>query len=369
MLAVGDHVRWAVSSSRYQRQEMLPGIGAEGQARLAAARVAIAGVGALGCAAADMLARAGAGLASAGGWLMLVDRDVVEWTNLQRQCLFGEADARAGAAKVEAAAGRLREVNAEVRVRAIAADVTGANAERVLGFAEDGGGPSLLLDGTDNFATRYVLNDLSVKHRVPYCYAGVVGTCGAQATFVPGVTGCLRCVVPTPPDPGATPGCDTAGVLGAAVQIVAGAQVADAIKILTGNAARLSGSMLSFDLWSNRRTRVALAADLECGCCAGGGFEFLGLEAEDSARLCGQNAVQVCGAPGADAAAEVIDLARLESRLAGLGPVVRSGVMLRFDPAELPGTRLTIFADGRAIVRGTSDPARARSVYARYVGA
>jgi molybdopterin-synthase adenylyltransferase len=354
-----------VTPSRYQRQIVLPGIGDQGQARLAAARVVIVGVGALGCASAEMLTRAGAGLAAAGGWLALLDRDVVEFTNLQRQCLYTEADARAGLPKVEAAAARLAAINSEVALRPLAADLTSANALRLLGCDQaTGAKPSLIIDGTDNFATRFLLNDIAVKFQIPFCYAGVVAGAGTQATFIPGQTGCLRCLLPTPPDPSSLATCDTAGVLAPAVQIVAGAQVADAIKILTGNEARLSHSVLSFDLWTNRRTRIAIPKpDPACPCCGQRIFEFLNAPADDElARLCGQNSVQVAGH-------SALDLALLAQRLEPWGGVARSGVMLRFDPADLPTTRFTIFADGRAIVRGTTDPARARSLYARYIGA
>ncbi len=338
---------------------MLTGIGTEGQARLRAAHVAILGMGALGCALADQIARAGVGM------LTLIDRDVVEWTNLQRQCLYSEADAVAGLAKVDAAVARLHAINAEVVLRPRAADATHANIEMLLGFGEsDVQRPAVLLDGTDNFATRYLLNDVAIKHGVAYCYAGVVASQGTQATFVPNVTACLRCLLPSPPSPGDTLTCDTAGVLGPAVHIVASAQVADAIKIITGNVGMLSGSLVSFDIWNNLRRRIALPApDPLCPCCGLRRFSYLEGTGtlDDAAQICGQETVQVWNQAA-------IDLEVLAHRLGPLGIIQRTRAMLRFDPADAPAIRLTIFPDGRALIKGTKDPARARTLYARYLG-
>jgi adenylyltransferase/sulfurtransferase len=357
--------------SRYARQHVLPDFGEAGQQRLAQSHVAIVGIGALGCALADHLARAGVGR------MTLIDRDVVDATNLQRQCLFTEDDAARALPKAEAALARVRAINTAVRVEAHAADLHAGNAESLLGLPGDA--PRVLLDGSDNFATRYLLNDLSVKHAIPYAYAGVVATRAAQATFVPGGA-CLRCVFPESPGPGAEPTCETAGVLGAVVAIVAGAQAVDALKLLLGRGDLLSGTMLEFDAWKNQRRRVDLssAKDPACPCCGLGRFEHLeGPHAADDAAICGQDAVQVWPRAGRDASGpehqrEPLSLAALAARVAPIAGTERSRFMLRITPRELvqgrPSMRLTVFPDGRAIVHGTTDPRVARAAYAKYVG-
>jgi adenylyltransferase/sulfurtransferase len=345
---------------RYHRQAMLPGIGVEGQRRLGSSHAAIVGCGALGCASADALARAGV------GFLTLVDRDVVELTNLQRQSLFDERDAAELAPKAEAARARLSAINSGVRVRAVVDDLTGQNASRLL-FDAGMPPPAVLVDGTDNFETRYVLNDLAVKHGVAYLYGGVVGTTGMQFSVRPGSGGpCLRCIFPEPPPPGAAPTCETAGVLGPAVSIVAACQAADAIKILTGNAGLVSASLLTFDLWTGERRRIDLssARRADCPACGLGRFEFLdGGPGGGAVTLCGQDAVQV--SPGAGAP---IDLSRLGERLEAVGRVTRTAHLLRAVVPERGGVELTVFRDGRAIVKGVRGPEEARALYARWVG-
>lgn len=346
--------------ARYHRQMLLPAFGARGQAMLRDAHVAIVGVGALGCMSADLLARAGVGT------ITLIDRDVVEWTNLQRQSLFDEGDARKGTPKAEAAAARLARVNSQITIIPKPADLDARNAAALLGL--DGPRPpSVLIDGADNFETRYLLNDLSVKHAIAYSYAGVVGTQGMQATFVPGAeNACLRCLFPAMPAPGSAPTCDTAGVLGPLVAIIAGAQAADVLKILVGARDALSDSMLDVAMWENRRRRLSLrdAKDPACPCCMRRVFDFADADhGGASAALCGQQAVQVQPASACE-----LDLASLATRLASAGLVQRSRFMLRFEPQGL-AERMSIFADGRAIVHGTTKPEHARSLYARFVGA
>lgn len=358
------------SLARYQRQMLLPGWGRDGQERLGRAHAMIVGVGALGCSTADLLARAGVGT------LTLVDRDVVEATNLQRQVLFAERDV--GLPKAEAAARRLAEVNSSIRVRPVAADFTPRNAERFLGDPGSAAGlpgVDILVDGTDNFETRYLLNDLSVKRGLPYAYAGVVGTRGMQATLVPGsarrrvATACLRCIFEDAPQPGSGPTCDTAGVLGPAVAIVTGAQSADVLKVLLGREDALGVTLLEFDLWSNERRRVTLPGPRrDCPCCGHSRYEFLESQhASDWGVLCGQNAVQLT-----PAAPAILDLDAMARRLAGVGEVLRTGFMVRvrvtLDGPHTPPLEISVFADGRAIVRGTTKPELARGVYARYVG-
>ncbi|MEO1008496.1 MAG: ThiF family adenylyltransferase [Planctomycetota bacterium] len=352
-----------MADSRYHRQILIPEIGVEGQRKLAEGRVLLVGCGALGCAIADQLARAGVGS------IRIADRDTVEPTNLQRQTLYAEADV--GRAKVEAAADRLRAINSTIEIEPVAADVTAENAEELAV------GVDAILDGTDNFETRFLLNDLAVKRGVPYAYGGVIAARGMAATFVPRphahATPCLRCIIPTPPPAASVPTCDTAGVLGPAVAIVAAQQAADAIKMLLGRFDLLGGTMLDFDLMANSRRRYVLA-DLapEDGCraCGERRFDFLERESGGDARaLCGRNAVQVT--PGrVEDGARAIPLDALADRLGLHGSCQRIGPLLKAN-VESDGRRwqLTIFPDGRTIVAGTEDPAEARSVYARLIGA
>ncbi len=363
--------------ARYQRQMLLQDWGEVGQRRLSRAHAMFVGVGALGCAGADLLARAGVGT------LTLIDRDIVEATNLQRQTLFTERDV--GLPKVEAAARRLAEINSSVQLRALALDLTHRNAEGLLPGRDALPGVDILVDATDNFETRYLLNDLAVKRGLPYAYAGVVGTRGMQATFLPAsarrklATPCLRCLFDEPPAPGSAPTCDTAGVLGPAVAIVAGAQSTDVLKVLLGREDLLAGALLEFDVWTNERRRLALGPPRgDCPCCVHARYEFLeASRTGDWGVLCGQDAVQISppevrgdlGVPGASA----LDLDGLARRLAGVGDIARTAFMVRArltpDGPHSPALELSVFADGRAIVRGTTRADVARSIYAKYVGA
>ncbi|MGQ0626930.1 MAG: ThiF family adenylyltransferase [Phycisphaerales bacterium] len=352
------------AESRYHRQELLPGIGPEGQRRLRDGHALIVGCGALGCVCADLLARAGVGR------LTLVDRDVVETTNLQRQTLFDERDARAGTPKAEAARSRLIAVNSEVKVEAIVEDFAPGNAEQIV---RPHPAPGVLIDGTDNFDTRYLLNDLSVKLGLPLVYGGALGTGGMVMTIIPAplpaATPCLRCLFPEPPAPGSAPTCDTAGVLASATVTVGAAQAVNAIKVLTGQPETLDRAIESFDLWTNDRRRidVGTARRKDCPCC--GLRQFTSLEGDyggASVVLCGRRSVQITPSrPGGSPLR--LDLAELATRLMGHGETSHDTHTLR---CALPGGRLlTVFRDGRAIIGGTTDPAVARSVYARYVGA
>lgn len=341
---------------------LLPGWGPEGQRRLASSTAVIVGCGALGCASSDLLARAGVGR------LILIDRDLVEPTNLQRQTLYAEADL--DWPKAEAAARRLRAVNSDIAVDPRVCDLSHASVREVAPELLEPVGPTVIIDGTDNTPTRYLLNDLAVHAGLAYAYAGVVATHGLQATFTPFASGpvgaCLRCVFEDPPAPGSLPTCDTAGVLGPAVAIVAGAQAADAIKVLLGREDLLSRSLLEFDLWSNRRTRLDLASARrpDCPCCGQRRFEFLsGERSEGPVVLCGQTAVQLAPAPGTR-----VDLVSLASAWAPLGDVKSSPWLIRFAPAG-SALSLTLFRDGRTIVHGTDKPDAARAFHARFVGA
>jgi adenylyltransferase/sulfurtransferase len=333
-------------SDRYSRQAALPEIGPGGQARIGAACALIVGCGALGSAQAELLARAGLGR------LILVDRDVLELHNLQRQLLFDEADVQARLPKAEAAARRLRAVNSDVDVLGLVADVTPANVLALLEPAD------VVLDGTDNFETRYLLNDAAVKARKPWVYGGVLGTEGTLLAIRPGVGPCLRCLFEEPPGAG-LPTCETAGVLGPAVLSVAALQVTEALRLLVGDPrpARIH----ALDVWRGAHTAVAVERRADCPCCGAGRFEFLSAErGSETAVLCGRGAVQV--SPERPFAP---DFGALEARLAPLGPVTLNGFVLEFSP---PGHRLVVFPDGRVLVMGTTDRALARGLVAKYFG-
>ncbi len=344
---------------------LLPGIGEEGQRRLLSSSALVVGCGALGCVLADALARAGVGR------LVLIDRDIVEITNLQRQILYDEADARDGVPKAAAAARRLKAVNSAIVIEPVVADLNARNVERLVRSV---GSSGVVVDGTDNFQTRYLLNDACVKAAVPLVYGGVVGTAGMNMTILPGRTPCLRCVFPDPPAPGSTPTCDTAGVLGPMVSAVAAAQAAEAIKVLLGRDDLIRPTLVQFDLWNNQRHAIELSAldRSTCPCCAQRRFDFLEGEHSDSGTtsLCGSNAIQVL--PATSGAA--VDLAALADRLAAHGAFERTEHLLRGVLAAESArsgwpVELTVFRDGRALVKGTTDAAVARSIYARYVGA
>jgi molybdopterin/thiamine biosynthesis adenylyltransferase len=340
-------------ADRYARQVSFPPLGAEGQARLRAARVLVVGCGALGSQAAAHLTGAGVGL------LRLVDRDIVELSNLHRQPAFSEADARDGAPKAMALAASLRRLNSEVKLEARAVDFSFTNAETL---AE---GIDLILDGSDNVPTRFLLNDLSLARRIPWVYGGVVGETGQAQLFLPGAGPCLRCLIPELPPPGELETCHTAGVLGPAAGVIASFQAAMAIRCLGGGpaeAASLNGRLLRVKAWSLEARVSAVSTAPLCAACGRGELEFLrGRLAEAATVLCGRGAVQVRPArPQAN-----LDLPALALKLRPLGQVEEKRFLLRF---RAEGVDLTVFPDGRAILAGTTDPARAQAVYARYVG-
>jgi molybdopterin/thiamine biosynthesis adenylyltransferase len=338
--------------NRYHRQTLLPFIGEAGQAKLASARVLLVGCGALGTVIADQLVRAGV------GHLIIADRDVVELTNLQRQVLFGESDARDGVPKAVAAARRLAVVNSSVIVEPRVVDVHSGNIEELVGSSID-----LLLDGTDNAQTRYLINDVAAKQGVPWVYGACVGADGRVMSVRPGLGPCLRCIFPAPPAAGELPTCDTAGVLGSATAVVASMQVISALKLLIG-VATVDDQLLTMDLWKGRFRSVATERRDDCICCARRQFEFLDRPVEQSAiQLCGQNAVQIRAERG-----ERIQLKDLAERLTAVGQVTATDFLVRCQPAQERGVQLTVFADGRTVVHGTSDPSRARTLVSRYVG-
>ena len=333
---------------RYARQAVLEVIGREGQRKLADGAVLIVGCGALGSVQAELLARAGVGR------ILLVDRDVLELHNLQRQLLFDERDVRERMPKASAAARRLRGVNSGITIEEAIADVTAANIEQLLQKAD------LALDGTDNIETRYLLNDAAVKAGKPWVYGGVLGTGGTVMAVRPGDGPCLRCVFPEPPGAGELPTCETQGVLNTAVAWVAALQATEAIRILVGNP--IDGHFLhALDVWRGAATPVKVDREEDCVCCGRRRFEFLESErGSSSTAFCGRNAVQVT--PERKIAP---DFTRLREALSPLGSVAVNGLLLEF---AVDDHRLVVFPDGRVLVMGTTDTARARSLVARYIG-
>lgn len=336
---------------RYSRQVLFREIGAEGQRRLAAARVLIVGAGALGAAHAETLARAGV------GFLRIVDRDFVEFSNLQRQTLYSESDAAERIPKAVAAARRLRAVNSEIAIEPFVADINHTNIVEMLADVD------LAIDGTDNFQVRYLLNDAAVSLGKPWIYGAAVSSYGTTMTIRPGTTSCLRCVFEEIPAAGSAPTCDTAGVIQPIINSVSAIQTTEAIKILIGKPELLHGSLLQIDVWNNdwRKIRVG-RPNPDCECCAKGSFEFLNAaEPEFHTTLCGRDAVQI-KPPNASR----IDLAALAARLARHGDVKSNEYLVRF---AADGYEITVFRDARAIIKGTHDITVARGLYARFVGA
>jgi molybdopterin/thiamine biosynthesis adenylyltransferase len=337
----------AAERQRYSRQILFAGIGERGQEALIASHAVVVGCGALGSFHAAALARAGVGR------LTIIDRDYVEASNLHRQWLFEESDAVEALPKAAAAARRIAGINSSVRVDGIVADLTSANAEELLA------GAAVILDGTDNFEARYLVNDFAVSRGIPWIYGAAVGSYGLTMPVIPDRTACLRCVYPDPPA-GAQPTCETAGVLNAIISAVASVQVADAIKILCGCVAQVQSRITTIDLWYGGIRQIdAPARDPDCPTCGRREFTYLEERRRPPVTLCGRNAVQV------HERERPLDLAELRSRLAPLGEVRANEFALRF---EVDAYELTIFPDGRAIVKGTSDEGVARSLYARYVG-
>lgn len=329
---------------------LFQGLGAEGQAALMRARVAIAGCGALGSLQAALLVRAGVGT------VRVVDRDFVEEVNLHRQILFDEEDARTFQPKAAAAERKLRAMNSLVTVEGVVDDINPSTVDRLLG------GFDVIIDATDNFDARFLLNDFAVKTGTPWVYGACVGSYGATFPIVPGETACLRCVFADAPPPGLAPSCDTAGVLGPIAGVIASMETIEAIKIVAGRRDAMTRKMWFIDLWNDAHEGLDLPPrDPRCPCCGARRFDYLdGDHGSETTSLCGRDSVQVRRRD-----ASTVDLDALADRLKRLGRVERNKFMLRADIAPY---RLTVFADGRAIIGGTADPAVAKSVYARYIG-
>jgi len=332
---------------RYSRQILFHEIGSDGQGKLSRARVVIVGCGATGSALASLLARAGVGT------LRIVDRDYVEPSNLQRQLLFDENDALQSVPKAIAAARQIARFNSEILVEPQVADLVPQNVDSLLR------GYDLTLDGTDNFETRYLINDYAVKNSLPWIYSAAVGSYAVTMNILPGETACLACIFPDSPR-GAIETCETAGILNSAVSLVASIAATEALKLLVGARPKLRRTLLSWDVWTNERAEVAAARPRpECLTCGRHDFPHLAGEGRPHITLCGRNSVQI------HERERPVDFAEISARLNPLGSVRHNDFVLKFwrDPYEI-----TLFPDGRAIVKGTTDTAIARSLYARYIG-
>ena len=337
--------------SRYARQMRYAPLGVEGQRRLLASRALVVGCGALGSVIANTLARAGVGK------LRIVDRDFLELNNLQRQVLYDEDDVAAELPKAIAARNRLVKINSQIEIEAIVADVDHANIEQLLA------GVDCLVDGTDNFETRFLLNDAAVKLGIPWVYGGCLGAEGQSLTILPGQTPCLRCLMPEPPPPGSSPTCDSAGILATIISVIASLEANEALKILSGHPEAISRFWTVMDLWDNTLRQIKLdgAKAADCPCCVGRDFPWLsGERGSHTAILCGRNAVQL-SFPGR----EGVSMDDLAEKLAKVGQVSRNKYLVR---ATIGEHQLTVFPDGRAVIGGTEDVAEARSLYAKYVG-
>ncbi|HKD05223.1 MAG TPA: ThiF family adenylyltransferase [Bryobacteraceae bacterium] len=336
-----------MTDHRYSRQIRFAPFGADGQERLGRAAAAIVGCGALGTVQAALLARAGIGR------LRLIDRDFVEESNLQRQMLYTEDDARDAMPKAEAARRHLLEANSHVEIEAAIADLNPESAEDLLG------GVDVILDATDNFETRFLINDYSVRESVPWIYGAAVGSYGIAMPLLPGETACFRCIYPEAPQ-SAQPTCETAGVLGPLTNLIGSFQAMEAMKILAGRRDSVRKRIFTADLWSGPVREIAMPErNAECATCARQEFVFLTGRKRAPVSLCGRNAVQI------HEHARPLNLAELSARLKGLGSVRQNEFALRFHDGIY---EVTIFADGRAIVKGTTEPSIARGVYSRYLG-
>ncbi len=334
-------------AERYSRQVLFGPIGETGQRKLAQARIAVVGCGATGSALASLLARAGV------GYLRIIDRDYVEPSNLQRQVLFDEADAAESLPKAIAAARKIEAFNSEVTVEPHPADLMPDNVEDLLSDVQ------IILDGTDNFETRYLINDFAVGRNLPWIYAAAVASYSVTMNILPGETACLACIFPDSPR-GIVETCDTSGILNSAVNFVASVAATEAIKLVVGAQDKLRRSLLSYDVWTNDYATVnAEKPRANCRACQERDFVHLAGEGRPHISLCGRNSVQI------HERERPIDFAEITQRLSPHGPVRHNDFILKFwrDPYEL-----TLFPDGRAIIKGTTDTAIARSLYARYVG-
>ena len=335
---------------RYSRQVLFSGLGEEGQARIINSRAVVVGCGALGALQASLLTRAGVGT------LRIIDRDFVEESNLQRQILFDEQDVRDVLPKAAAAEKKLRIVNSLVNVEGIVDEVNASTIDRLLG------GFDLIMDATDNFDVRFLMNEYAVKNRIPWIYGACIGSYGLTFPVVPGESACLRCVFESAPPPGVSPSCDTAGVIGPIVGAIVSIQAAEAMKILSGAHDRVRRKITTIDMWENRYDAIDMPQPfVDCACCGRHEYPHLdGSLGAETASLCGRNSIQI-----RPKTQTKIDFDDLSARLAPLGSIERNRFLMR---ADIDGYQITVFSDGRAIIQGTYDANIAKSLYARYIG-
>jgi molybdopterin-synthase adenylyltransferase len=346
----GNHLKTNPNWERYSRQILFAGMGEEGQRQLLESSAVVVGCGAIGASTAQLLARAGV------GQLRVIDRDFVEPSNLQRQALFDEEDAREAWPKAAAAERKLRLLNSEIQIEGVVGDLTARNVDELLG------GSDLILDGTDNFETRFLLNDYAVEAGRPWIYAAAVGSYGVTFAIRPGETACLACLMETADaGPALEATCDTVGVLGPAVSLVSSLEAAEALKFLAGHTQALHGRLISCDVWSGRMQAVRVERNANCRACLRREFSYLQGEAQPHITMCGRDSVQI------HERRRALDLGALQANLAAAGMAVKqNGFLLKF---SAPPYEMTVFRDGRAILKGSTDPAVARSLYARYIGA
>jgi molybdopterin/thiamine biosynthesis adenylyltransferase len=331
--------------NRYTRQTILDEIGEEGQKMLRKSSIIIVGCGALGSIIAQHLARAGIGR------ITIVDRDIIELENLQRQILFDERDI--GRPKAMAAVEKLRKINSDLEFEAIVKDLNPSNAEKILENA------NIVLDGTDNMETRYLINDVCIKNKIPWVYGGAVSTYGMSMNIVPQKTSCLVCAFPYIPRAGSLPTCDTVGVLNTVPSIIGSIQATEALKILLKK--NFNNELIVYDVWSHDFQLIKLQRNEDCKCCVDHTFEYLSAEkAESTTIICGSNSVQIT--PGTETKVSLQDLAE---RLKNVGEVKLSPVHLIFETKD---ATIHVFQDGRAIVKGTENESLAKSIYAKYIG-
>ena len=332
---------------RYSRQIVLPEIGSEGQKRLSKSSVAIIGCGALGSAAAQLLVRAGVGR------IRVIDRDFVELSNLQRQILYNEEDVRSGHPKAIVCAEKLRKINSSIEIEPVVDDVNPRNVEELIE------GVDLVIDGLDNFETRFLINDVALKNHIPWIYAAAISTYGMTMNIIPGETACLRDLISTPPPPGSLPTCETAGILNSVPIAIASIEVTEAIKILLGKDYRRNEALF-WDLWNGELLRIKVSRRKDCPACVKGEYEYLAGKGSKTVTLCGANAVQIRPDKRVD-----IDLRSLAERMQKLGKVKLTPYVLYF---YVNSYEISVFPDGRAIIKGTTEENVARSLYSKYIG-
>ena len=345
----GNHLKANPDWERYSRQMLFAGMGEEGQRSLLGSSAVVVGCGAIGAATAQLLARAGVGR------LRVIDRDFVEPSNLQRQALFDESDAREALPKAVAAERKLGMLNSEIRIEGVLADLTPRNVVGLLA------GFDLILDGTDNFETRFLLNDYAVEARRPWIYAAAVGSYGVSFVIRPAETACLACLMDADSGPLLEETCDTVGVLGPVVSLVSSLEAAEALKLLSGHAEALHGRLTSCDVWSGKMQALRVERNPLCRACGQREFAYLEGAAQPHITMCGRDSVQI------HERRRTLDLASLQGKLLAAGLAARqNGFLLKF---SVPPYEMTVFGDGRAILKGSTDPALARSLYSRYIGA